>query len=179
MKNKINNAARLATITAIALCALGMGLSSLPSAALAKKPGVTYCFNGICHRVKTIEEVKDEIGKEVTQRASFYDDCKVDPGNPCTPLSSGEEFHADRPDNAASPVYPNGTLLALANPRTNATALVRINNSGPYFKGRLLDVSRATAVQLGFLEAGTAQLTVTVVPEPEVTAIVAVPTLER
>jgi len=59
------------------------------------------------------------------------------------------------------------TMLALVNPRSNATALVRINNSGPYFKGRLLDVSRATAVQLGFLDAGTAQLKVTVMPIPE------------
>ena len=82
-----------------------------------------------------------------------------------------EEFHADRPDNAASPIYPNGTVLALVNPKTNATAVVRINNSGPYFKGRLLDVSRATAVQLGFLDAGIAQLKVTVVSRG--TAIVA------
>ena len=165
MKSKINYAARLVSTVAIALTAYGLAVSSLPSAALAKKPGATYCINGICHRVKTFDEVKAEIGLEVTQGASFYDDCKIDPGNPCTPLSSGEEFHADRSDNAASPIYPNGTVLALVNPKTNATALVRINNSGPYFKGRLLDVSRATAVQLGFLDAGTAQLTVTVMPE--------------
>ena len=169
MKSKINNAAMSASTVTVALSTLAFAVSSLP--ALAKTPGATYCINSVCHRVKTVDEVKAEIGLEVTQAASFYDRCEVDPHNPCTPLSSGEEFHADRPDNAASPIYPNGTVLALVNPKTNATAVVRINNSGPYFKGRLLDVSRATAVQLGFLDAGIAQLKVTVVSRG--TAIVA------
>ena len=161
MKSKINNAAMSASTVAVALSTLAFAVSSLP--ALAKKPGATYCINSVCHRVKTVDEVKAEIGLEVTQAASFYDHCEVDPHNPCTPLSSGEKFHADRPDNAASPIYPNGTVLALVNPKTSATAVVRINNSGPYFKGRLLDVSRATAVQLGFLDAGIALLKVKVV----------------
>ena len=174
MINKNNNAGKLASTGAIVLASIGLAVGALP--ALAKKPGATYCINAICHRVKTVDEVKAEIGLEVTQGASFYDHCEVDPDNPCTPLSSGEEFHADQPDNAASPIYPNGTVLALVNPKTNATALVRINNSGPYFKGRLLDVSRATAEQLGFIAAGTAQLKVTVMPHPVGTAIVALPT---
>ena len=163
MTKKTRNATRSASSSAIALATLGLTLSALPFTACAKTPGATYCFNGICHRVQTIEEVQAQIGFEETVGASFYDDCKADPGNPCTPLSSGEELHADRPDNAASPVYPNGTVLTLFNPKNNASARVRVNNSGPYIKGRLLDVSRATAVQLGFIEAGTAQLTVTVV----------------
>ena len=98
--------------------------------------------------------------------ASFYDDCRVDPGNPCTKLSSGETLNADLPDNAASPVYPNGTVLWVFNPFNSCSAQVRINNSGPYIKGRLLDVSRAAAEQLGFVGAGTAQLRVKVLGAP-------------
>jgi rare lipoprotein A len=157
---------KLAPPIALALLSSLLGLGLLTEGALAKTPGRTYCTNGVCHRVKTVEEVQAEVGREETVGASFYDDCKVDPGNPCTLLSSGEELHADRPDNAASPVYPDGTMLALLNPKNDRIARVRINNSGPYIEGRMLDVSRATAEQLGFLESGVAQLKVIVVSGP-------------
>ena len=142
------------------------GSSTLGSGALAKTPGKTYCYNEICHRVKTVAEMQTMVGYEEVVVASYYDDCKVDKMNPCTKLSSGEDFRPDLPDNAASPVYPNGTILALVNPKTNALALVRVNNSGPYAKGRLLDVSRAAAEQLGFAKAGVAKLKVTVISGP-------------
>jgi rare lipoprotein A len=142
------------------------GLTALADAAFAKKPGATYCYNGVCHRVKTIAEMQGLVGYEEVVTASFYDNCKVDPNNPCTPLSSGEEMRGDLPDNAASPVYPNGTILVLVNPKNEAKALVRVNNSGPYVKGRMLDVSRAAAEQLGFASAGIAKLKVTVISGP-------------
>ena len=44
--------------------------------------------------------------------------------------------------------------------------LVRVNNSGPYKKGRMLDVSRAAAEALGFKKMGTAKLKVTVISGP-------------
>ena len=76
MKNKINSAASLASTVVIALSSCE---SHVPrQRRLAKKPGTTYCINGICHRVKTVDEVKAEVGLEVTQGASFYDDCKID-----------------------------------------------------------------------------------------------------
>jgi rare lipoprotein A len=149
-----------------ALIAASIGLTALAGAAFAKKPGATYCYNGVCHRVKTMAEMQGLVGFEEVVTASFYDNCKVDPHNPCTLLSSGEEMRADLPDNAASPVYPNGTILALVNPKTEAMALVRINNSGPYVKGRMLDVSRAAAEQLGFAKSGIARLKVTVISGP-------------
>jgi rare lipoprotein A len=139
---------------------------ALPSPASAKSPGKTYCYNTICHRVKTLAEMEKLVGFEEVVTASFYDDCKKDKHNPCSALSSGEEFRPDLPDNAASPVYPNGTILILENPKTQASLLVRVNNSGPYHKSRLLDVSRAAAEQLGFAKMGIAKLKVTVISGP-------------
>lgn len=141
-------------------------IATSASAVSAKTPGKTYCYNGVCHRVKTSVEMDKLIGFEETVTASFYDDCKVDKNNPCSPLSSGEEMRADLADNAASPVYPNGTILLVSNPKTSATLLLRVNNSGPYVTGRLLDVSRAAAEQLGFVKNGVAKLKITVLSGP-------------
>jgi rare lipoprotein A len=162
----MKHVSKILSYLSLVLAAGGVGLSALAGLALAKAPGATYCYNSICHRVKTLAEMQTLVGFEEVVTASYYDDCKVDKSNPCTALSSGEEFRADLPDNAASPVYPNGTILALLNPKTAATALVRVNNSGPYSKGRLLDVSRATAEQLGFIKSGIAKLKVTVISGP-------------
>lgn len=146
--------------------AVAVGLGALAGAAEAKKPGATYCYNDVCHRVKTLAEMEKLVGFEETVVASYYDHCNVDKHNPCTALSSGEEHRPDLPDNAASPVYPNGTILMLANPKTNVELLVRVNNSGPYKKGRMLDVSRAAAEQLGFFKSGVTKLKVTVISGP-------------
>ncbi|MBN8910761.1 MAG: hypothetical protein J0H65_01630 [Rhizobiales bacterium] len=142
------------------------GAVLVQGAALAKTPGKTYCINGVCHRVKTMAEMETLVGHQEVVVASYYDDCKVDKHNPCTALSSGEDFRPDLPDNAASPVYPNGTILILSNPKTEKQVLVRVNNSGPYKKGRMLDVSRAAAEVLGFKKMGTATLKVTVISGP-------------
>ena len=141
-----------------------MGFVALADATHAKTPGKTYCYNGVCHRVKTLAEMDKLIGHEEVVVSSYYDDCKVDRYNPCTRLSSGEEHRPDLPDNAASPVYPHGTILLLE--KNGTQLLVRVNNSGPYRKGRLLDVSRAAAEELGFRKKGVAKIKVTVISGP-------------
>ena len=51
-----------------------------------------------------------------------------------------------------------GTKLRLTNPRNGRTVVVRINDRGPFIKGRVLDVSKAAAQQLGFIRSGHANL---------------------
>jgi rare lipoprotein A len=133
-------------------------VSTHSATANAKQPGSTYCFNDVCHRVMTIAEVQARLWKEERVEASFYDACEVDPGNPCGPTSSGEVFNPERADNAASPIYPNGTRVLVTNPKTGRGLLLRINNSGPYY-GNRIDVSRAAAEQLGFSYGGVTVLT--------------------
>lgn len=137
-----------------------------PSAAEAKTPGKTYCFNGICHRVNTLQEMSALVGKDVSFKTSFYDDCKRDRFNPCGLTSSGEVFRPNDADNAASPIYPNGTVLLLRNPSNGQSAVVRVNNAGPYWGKRKLDVSRGTAEKLGFKKLGVASLEVRVIAAP-------------
>ena len=143
-----------------------LSLLTLPSPAEAKTPGSTYCYYGTCHRVKTIAETQGLIGTNELVQASFYESCKVDPYNPCGLTSSGETFRADRADNAASPIYPDGTTLLVWAPDTREAAVIRVNNAGPYWGKRTLDVSRATADALGFTSRGAAQLQVRVLNAP-------------
>lgn len=147
------------------LVGISAAMSAMP--AIAKVPGKTYCFNRVCHTVKTIPEMVALVGRDQVLQTSFYDSCKRDRFNPCGLTSSGEVFRADRPDNAASPIYPNGTVLLLRNPTTCESAVARVNNSGPYWGKRKLDVSRALAVKLGFAGRGIANLDVRVLSAPK------------
>jgi rare lipoprotein A (peptidoglycan hydrolase) len=133
----------------------------------AKTPGKTYCYKGTCHQVKTLAETAALIGRDENLTASFYDDCKVDRFNPCGLTSSGEKFRPNDADNAASPIYPDGTVVLLWNEKNGQAAVVRINNAGPYWGKRKIDVSRATAEKLGFKKRGVAKLAVRVISAPD------------
>ena len=135
--------------------------------AAAKTPGSQYCFLGVCHRVLTLAETKAQIGKPRAMHASHYDSPERDRFNPSLLTSSGEIFRPDAPDNAASPIYPDGTQIAVFAPATKRGAIVRINNAGPYFGNRTLDLSRATAERLGFAHAGVGRVIVEVLAEPK------------
>jgi len=86
--------------------------------------------------------------------------------NPCGLTSSGAVFRADRDDNAASPLLPDGTVILAYNPKTGDASVLRINNAGPYSGKRKLDVSRAAAEKLGFRKQGVASLVITVLQSP-------------
>ena len=52
-------------------------------------------------------------------------------------------------DNAASKTLPLGTTANVTNLQTGQSAKVTIRDRGPYVKGRILDVSPATAHKIG------------------------------
>ncbi len=143
-----------------------LALFTIPTEAEAKKPGGRHCYGGTCHRVMTLRETEGLVGKLRRLKASHYDDCRRDRFNPCGLTSSGEAFRAHAPDNTASAIHPDGTILLLRNPSTRRSAVVRVNNFGPFRSDRKLDVSRATAERLGFAARGVAVLEVLVVQAP-------------
>ncbi len=138
------------------------------TSAEAKTPGKTYCFNGTCHRVLSIPEMVAIVGQDQTLQASYYDDCRRDRYNPCGLTSSGEAYRPNEADSAASPIYPDGTILLVRNLENGNAAVVRVNNAGPYWRQRKLDVSRAAAEKLGFAGAGVANLEVRVLSAPSI-----------
>lgn len=59
---------------------------------------------------------------------------------------------------AASPGLPFGTLAFVLNLRNGRTTLVRINDRGPFVEGRVIDLSKAAAAQLGMLRDGVVRV---------------------
>jgi len=65
---------------------------------------------------------------------------------------------------AAHRTLPFGTMVKVTNNLSaNCSTVVRINDRGPYKKGRIIDVSKAAAKQLKMMGAGTASVEVEVV----------------
>lgn len=55
---------------------------------------------------------------------------------------------------AAHRTLPFGTRLRVTNRRNGKVVTVRINDRGPFIRGRVLDLSRAAARKLGFVRSG-------------------------
>lgn len=51
-----------------------------------------------------------------------------------------------------------GTRVKVTNQKNGKSVIVRINDRGPFSKGRVLDVSKAAAGQLGFIIAGVGRI---------------------
>lgn len=154
--------------SAAAIAAMSLGLAwpasiAISTLAEAKTPGKSYCFYGRCHRVMTLEETRRAVGKRIVLKASHYDGAGKDRYNPSNLTASGEWFRPDAADNAASPKLPNGTVILAWNPATRQSAVLRINNAGPYWGDRQLDVSRGAAERLGFARQGVATLHIQII----------------
>ena len=87
-------------------------------------------------------------------KASFY--AKRFSG---TRTSSGERLHHDSL-TCAHRTYPFGTHLLVTNPANNRQVIVRVNDRGPFVRGRIIDLSRAAARELGILQQGVATVIV-------------------
>lgn len=55
---------------------------------------------------------------------------------------------------AAHRSLPFGTKIRVVNRRNGHSVVVRVNDRGPFVRGRILDLSKAAAATLGFVSAG-------------------------
>jgi rare lipoprotein A len=55
---------------------------------------------------------------------------------------------------AAHKTLPFGTRLRVTNPKNGKSVVVRINDRGPFIKGRVLDLSKAAAHKIGIISRG-------------------------
>ena len=63
---------------------------------------------------------------------------------------------------AAHRTLPFGTRVRVTHARNGKSVVVRINDRGPFIRGRIIDVSHAAAGELGMLGSGVAQVEIEV-----------------
>jgi rare lipoprotein A len=76
--------------------------------------------------------------------------------------ASGEKMNASKL-TAAHRSYRFGTMLRVKNPQNGLAVIVRVNDRGPHIKGRMLDLSKAAAGQIGLIQSGVAPVCMEVV----------------
>ena len=62
---------------------------------------------------------------------------------------------------AAHRFLPFGTRVQVTNVKNGKSVVVRINDRGPFVKGRVIDVSKGAAKKIGMVRSGVAQVKVT------------------
>lgn len=110
--------------------------ASVPAAAPAPAPALTYFQSG---------------------EASWYG-----PGLNGNYTASGEIFNM-YDLTAAHPSLAFGTRVKVTNQYNGASVIVRINDRGPYAHGRIIDLSMASAQQVGIASSGVGQVTLEIV----------------
>jgi rare lipoprotein A len=73
------------------------------------------------------------------------------------PTASGQKYDR-RAFTAAHRDLPFGTRVQVRNLTNNQTVVVTINDRGPFTKGRVIDLSRAAAEQIGLVGPGVAKV---------------------
>ncbi len=75
--------------------------------------------------------------------------------------ASGETFHEGML-TAAHKTLPFGTVVLVTNLANQRSVLVKINDRGPYSAGRIIDLSRRAADDIGMIRSGTAPVIIEV-----------------
>ncbi|MBU1209825.1 MAG: septal ring lytic transglycosylase RlpA family protein [Alphaproteobacteria bacterium] len=100
---------------------------------------------------------RHEPGYDRTGTASWYGD---DFHGRLT--SNGEVFDMHQ-ISGAHPTLPLPSLVRVTNLDNGRSIVLRVNDRGPFVHDRIIDLSRAAADRLGFLNRGTAKVRVTYV----------------
>jgi rare lipoprotein A len=122
------------------------------------KIGGPYTVKGVTY-YPHIDYAYDEVGM-----ASWY-------GNEFQGqyTANGEVFDLNQL-SAAHTTLPLPSIVEVINLQNNRALLIRVNDRGPFARGRIIDLSRRAAELLGFAGSGTAMVRVRVLKEPSLYA---------
>jgi|GEM_PF-2868873 rare lipoprotein A len=78
--------------------------------------------------------------------------------------SSGEKYHPDSL-TAAHRTYPFGSLLLVTNKQNGKQVVVKVNDRGPFTKGRVVDLSMKAALHIDMVRSGVVPVRVELAAE--------------
>jgi len=99
-------------------------------------------------------------GQVLTGIASYYHDSLQ--GN----KTASGQIYDKRKMSAAHKTLPLGTRVRVTDKRTGKSIVVRINDRGPFVKGRIIDLSRKAAQELGIIQRGISPVKVEILSLP-------------
>lgn len=79
------------------------------------------------------------------------------------PTANGEKFDMNK-ISAAHKTLPLPSVVRVTNLENGRSIVVRINDRGPFIRGRIIDLSKRAAELLGFADKGTAMVEVRIEP---------------
>jgi rare lipoprotein A len=92
-----------------------------------------------CHSAKPVQTSASSVIQVQEGIASIYKDHRT---------ASGEPYRS-RAMVAAHRTWPMGTMVRVTHVHTGQSAIVRINDRGPYIRGRVIDLTPAAASAIG------------------------------
>jgi len=107
-----------------------------------------------CALIKNIIPQKEEITQSLEGKAAWYAKGTI--------TASGEKFNP-KELTGAHKTLPFGTLVRVTNLSNNKTAIVKINDRGPFVKTIDWDFSKQTAIDLDYIRKGIQRVRVDVI----------------
>lgn len=114
---------------------------------------------GTSHDIRQKAPAACDGGEVKAGKASWYG-----PGFHGRKTANGEKFNMYAM-TAAHKTLKLGTRIKVTNEDNGEELIVRVNDRGPYVKGRVLDLSRGAAEKLGFEDQGVISVAYTVCAE--------------
>ena len=122
------------------------------------KVGAPYAINGVTYRPQ------EDLAYRRTGIASYYGGERQGVDFHGRPTANGETYDMYGM-TAAHPTLPMPSVVNVTNLENGRSLVLRVNDRGPFHDGRLIDVSRLAARELGFEHKGTARVRVEVLPD--------------
>jgi rare lipoprotein A len=103
--------------------------------------------------ISVLSCMASEVGAGQIGMASYYKHGRM--------TASGEKFNPQAL-TAAHRTLPFGTKVRVVNVRSGKSVIVRINDRGPFVRGRIIDLAFAAARAVGLHRAGVAKVRIDV-----------------